>query len=142
MIKVTTETILPAGRSDAWQTLTDLKHVSWRRDLDRLSVLNRAQFLETDKSGLRTFFTVTRTDPGRLWELALENSRLRGTWQGSLSEEEDGTHFTQTHRIQTDTLPLKLFGRYLVKRMQKQYAADLKAEILCRSDREHASNER
>lgn len=142
MIKVTTETILPAGRSDIWQTLTDLKHVSWRRDLDRLSVLNRAQFLETDKSGLRTFFTVTRTDPGRLWELALENSRLRGTWQGRLTEEEEGTRFTQTHRIQADTLPLKLFGRFFVKRMQKQYADDLKAEVLRRSERNHAVTER
>ena len=129
MINTTTEALIPADLKTVWQTMTDLRQTDWRSDLEKTVVLNRAQFLELDKGGRRTFFTVTQTEPGSRWVFTLENAALTGHCQVLLAPEKGGTRLVLVQESQPRGRRWRLPLRIFLKNRQKRYISDLVQEI-------------
>ena len=103
MVTVHMTAVLPGDVQQVWTVVTGVEDYSWRSDLSRTEVLSAEQFVEHTQTGDQTLFTITAAEPGRRWELDMENRRMRGHWVGLFSGKgaETAIQFTETLHVKT-----------------------------------------
>ncbi len=129
---MTVSTIKACFESDinkVWETVTNLKDCSWRSDLSSVEILNENQFVENDKSGYATKFTVTCSRPLERWEFDMENGNMRGHWVGIFTKSGENTEIEFTESVVAKKLIMKPFVKSYLKKQQAQYIADLRRAL-------------
>ena len=111
---------------EVWNAVTSLENCDWRRDLERIDVINDRQFIEYTKDGYATYFTTTVFDPCKLWEFDMENSKMKGHWVGSFYQSNDGTYIEFTETVTAKKFIMRLFVKPYLKKQQEEYISDLK----------------
>ncbi len=101
MVTVHMTAVLPGDVQQVWTVVTGVGDYSWRSDLSRTEVLSAEQFVEHTQTGEQTLFTITAAEPGRRWELDMENRWMRGHWVGLFSGKgaETAIQFTETLHV-------------------------------------------
>ena len=126
MVTVHMTAVLPGDVQQVWTVVTGVENYSWRSDLSRTEVLSAEQFVEHTQTGAQTLFTITAAEPGRRWELDMENSRMRGHWVGLFSEKgaETAIQFTETLHVKNPLL--RPFVKRYLRKQQARFVADLR----------------
>lgn len=112
-----------------WDTVTNLKDCSWRSDLSSAEILGENQFVEKDKNGYETKFTITCTKPLERWEFDMENGNMSGHWVGVFTKVGENTEIEFTESVEAKKLIMKPFVRAYLKKQQAQYIADLRKAL-------------
>lgn len=110
-----------------WQVVSDVdKYSSWRSDLSKTETINEKQFIEYDKTGYATEFTVTVVEPCKRWEFDMENSNMKGHWTGIFTSKGNETEIDFTENVTPKKWFIKPFVKSYLKRQQTQFIRDLK----------------
>ena len=111
-----------------WDTVCDISRYGWRSDLREIRG-NGERFVEVDRSGIETQFTVTRREPCRRYEFDLENRNLSGHWTGVFTGEGSGTGIEFTEEVSVKNPLMSLLAGFYLKKQQKTYLADLRRAL-------------
>lgn len=120
---------LTASVERVWEIVTSFDG-SWRSDLKEIRKTDEKRFVEIDKNGYLTNFTITAFEPCRLYEFDLENDNMTGHWTGKFSSENGKTIIVFTENITPKKAIMKPFVKGYLKKRQKIYLNDLKAALL------------
>lgn len=112
-----------------WETVTNLKDCSWRSDLSSVEVLGDNRFVEKDKSGYETTFTITCQKPIERWEFDMENGNMSGHWVGVFTKAGEKTEIEFTESVEAKKLIMKPFVKAYLKKQQAQYISDLRKAV-------------
>lgn len=129
---MTVSTIKACFESDinkVWETVTNLKDCSWRSDLSSVEVLSDNKFVERDKNGYETTFTITCTKPLERWEFDMENGNMSGHWVGVFTKAGEKTEIEFTESVEAKKLIMKPFVKAYLKKQQAQYISDLRKAV-------------
>ena len=130
MARVQITAALPWDVEQVWRAVTDVSgYATWRSDLSRAEVLGETQFVEYARNGCPTTFTILASEPCRRWELAMENSSLKGRWTGSFSREKEGTAIQFTEDVTVKKCFLRPLVKRYLKKQQARFLADLRAAL-------------
>ncbi len=121
--------VFQSSIADVWDVVTSLKNYQWRSDLSRIEILNDKQFVEYTKEGYPTTFTITRTEPYRIWEFDMENSNMKGHWTGIFTEKDGNTEIDFTEEVTAKKIIMKPFVKSYLKKQQELYVADLRKAL-------------
>lgn len=102
---------------------------SWRSDLREIRVIDDRHFIEIDKNGFETRFTVTDIKPYSLLRYEIENDNLTGVWTGQFDFKSGKTLIDFTEDITPKKAILKPFVKLFLKKQQKTYLEDLKKAL-------------
>ena len=122
----------PCPVERVWQTVTDLYHTAWRKDLARVEVLDGGHFVEHTESGYSTNFTVTACEPLRRWAFIMENGNMSGSWEGIFEAVENGARLHCTETINAKRWWMRPLVPGYLKRQQKLYLGYLRQALLSR----------
>ena len=120
----------PCPVEQVWHTVTDLTHTAWRSDLARVEILDGVHFVEHTKNGYATNFTVMACESLRYWAFTMENDNMSGSWEGIFEAAEGGTRLTCTETVNAKRWWMRPFVPGYLKRQQRLYLDDLRAELL------------
>lgn len=120
---------MEASPERIWKVITELAEFGWRSDLMSIEILDDDRFVETDRQGYTTTFTVTRREPYRHYEFTMENDNITGSWTGLLEPDGDGTMLTFTEQIKAKKFYMIPFAKPYLKKQQERYFADLRKEL-------------
>lgn len=112
-----------------WETVTSLKNYSWRSDVSKIEIISENQFIEYTKDGFATTFTITKTDPYRLWEFDMENGNMKGHWTGVFTQKGENTEIEFIEEAAAKKIVMKPFVKAYLKKQQKQYISDLRKAL-------------
>ena len=87
-----------------WDIVTSLENYQWRSDLSKIEVIGEKQFVEYDKNGYATTFTITASEPCGRWEFDMED-------------------------VTAKRMIMKPFVKAFLKKQQALYISDLKKEL-------------
>lgn len=116
---------LSAEAENVWSVVTSPES-SWRSDLREIRVIDDRHFIEIDKNGFETRFTVTDIKPYSLLRYEIENDNLTGVWTGKFDFKNGKTLIDFTEDIIPKKAILKPFVKLFLKKQQKTYLEDLK----------------
>lgn len=116
---------LSAEAENVWSVVTSPES-SWRSDLREIRVIDDRHFIEIDKNGFETRFTVTNIKPYSLLRYEIENDNLTGVWTGKFDFKNGKTLIDFTEDIIPKKAILKPFVKLFLKKQQKTYLEDLK----------------
>lgn len=122
-------TFFPCEVQKVWEVITSLDHYSWRSDISKIEVIAPNQFVEYTKDGYPTTFTITASEPCKRWEFDMENSNMKGHWQGIFTSKGSGTTVDFTETILSKKLLMKPFVKAYLKKQQTLYVADLRKAL-------------
>lgn len=108
-----------------WQIITDLQNYGWRSDLAAIEVLDSKRFVEKDKDGYATTFTITCMEAPHRYAFTMENGNMTGRWTGTLTPDGEGTLAVFTEEVTAQKWFLKPFVGGYLKKQQARYFADL-----------------
>lgn len=129
---MTVSTIKASFESDinkVWETVTNLGDYTWRSDLSSIRILSENQFIEQDKSGYETRFTVTCLKPLERWEFDMENGNMKGHWVGVFTKAGENTEIIFTESVEAKKLIMKPLVKSYLKRQQERYISDLRKAL-------------
>ena len=130
MPKANRKILLKSGREQIWELVTSLENWAWRSDLRGLEIVEPGRrFVEIDKGGIRTGFTITDFEPMRRYALELEYENLRGRWEGRFAEGSDGVELTFTEEVKVKRAAMKPLAGIYLRVQQKRYFRDLKTAL-------------
>lgn len=89
---------LSANTEKVWTIITSFDS-AWRSDLRGIERIDEKHFVEIDKRGFKTHFTITVSEPYSLYEFDIENDNISGHWTGKLWSENDRTVIDFTEKI-------------------------------------------
>lgn len=112
-----------------WDVVTSLESYSWRSDLSKIEIVNERQFIEYTKDGFATKFTITATEPNKLWQFDIDNENIQGHWTGMFSQRNGTTEITFTEDVTAKKMIMKPFVKAFLKKQQKLYVEDLKKAL-------------
>lgn len=112
-----------------WDKITNLKDCSWRSDLSSVEILSENQFVEHDKNGYATNFTITCTKPLERWEFDMDNGNMSGHWVGVFTKAGDKIEIEFTESVEVKKLIMKPFVKTYLKKQQEQYISDLRKAL-------------
>ena len=121
--------VLPYPPERVWAVVTDLDRWQWRSGLGNLERTGENGFVEYDRRGFPTHFTVTDCRPPLFWAFDLENANLTGRWTGEFRPEGGGTRVVFTEVITPKRRWMRLFAKGYLRRRQARYAADLRQAL-------------
>ena len=121
---------LPYPMEAIWDVVTHLEDTAWRSDLERVEILSDTQFVEYDKNGFVTTFTITVCVPPERWEFTMENGNMSGHWTGEFQAVKDGTRLIFTETVNAKRWWMRPFVPGYLKRQQKHYLEDLQKKLL------------
>ncbi len=126
MAEATMKIMLPYPVETVWQVVTDVRNYGWRSDVMHAKVINENQFVEVDREGVRTVYTVVDYATKRRWELDLDNDSIHGRWIATF--EADGLHtvFTIEEELMAKKMIVKPFLKSNVSKRVSTYMEDLK----------------
>ena len=118
-----------------WDIVTSLENYQWRSDLSKIEVISGKQFVEYDKNGYATTFTITASEPCTRWEFDMENSNMKGHWTGIFTVKGEETEIDFTEGVTAKHMIMKPFVKAFLKKQQALYISDLKKELESRSNK-------
>ena len=110
---------------DVWDIVTSLEKYQWRSDLSKIEVISEKQFVEYDKNGYATTFTITASEPCKRWEFTMENSNMKGHWTGIFTANGEETEIDFTEDVTAKHMIMKPFVKGFLKKQQALYISDL-----------------
>ena len=119
---------LSADIEKVWMIITSFDS-AWRSDLCEIERIDEKHFVEIDKSGFKTRFTITVFEPHSLYEFDIENENISGHWTGKLSSENDRTVIDFTENILPKKAIMKPFVKGYLKKQQAVYLRDLRKAL-------------
>lgn len=119
---------LSAEIENVWLVVTSPES-SWRSDLREIRIIDDRHFIEIDKNGFETRFTVTDIKPYSLLRYEIENDNLTGAWTGKFDFKNGKTLIDFTEDIIPKKAILKPFVKLFLKKQQKTYLEDLKKAL-------------
>lgn len=119
---------LSAEIENVWSVITSPES-NWRSDLREIRIIDEQHFIEIDKNGFETCFTVTETKPYTLLRYEIENDNLTGVWTGKFDFKNGKTIIDFTEDIIPKRAILKPFVKPFLKKQQKTYLEDLKKAL-------------
>ena len=128
-ITCTATTLLPHPPDRVWAAVTDLDRWQWRSGLGNLERTGENGFVEYDRRGFPTHFTVTDCHPPLFWAFDLENANLTGRWTGAFRPEGGGTRVVFTEHITPKKPWMRLFAKGYLRRQQARYLSDLERAL-------------
>ena len=118
--------LIPSELRQVWDFVLDIEnYATWRSDLSKTEVISDKQFIEYNKDGYPTTFTVTLVEPYRRWEFDMENSNMKGHWIGIFTAKADETEIDFTECVEAKKLLMKPFVKSYLKKQQIQFVADI-----------------
>lgn len=118
-----------ASPACVWAVITDLAGYGWRSDLQEIRVLDDDRFVEIDRGGYSTTFTVTRREKYACYAFTMENENMSGSWTGLLEPDGGGTMLTFTEEVRAKKWYMAPFVGPYLKKQQAQYFADLRKAL-------------
>lgn len=112
-----------------WDIVTSVEKYQWRSDLSKIEIINERQFIEYTKDGFATTFTITASEPCKLWEFDMENTNIKGHWTGVFTEKDGQTEIDFTENVTAKKLIIKPFVKTFLKKQQELYVSDLKKAL-------------
>lgn len=110
-----------------WNKITSLNDYHWRSDIKEIKVIEPNKvFIEYNKGGYPTKFTITKFEPYQIYEFDIENENIKGHWIGTLSESNGVVNIDFTEDIVAKKFLLKPFVKAYLKKQQNLYIQDLK----------------
>lgn len=119
---------LSADIGAVWAVVTS-DNAAWRSDLREIKRLNEKHFVEIDRKGFETRFTVTMSEPYSLYEFDIENDNITGHWTGKFSVQNDRTVVDFTEDITPKKAIMKPFVKSYLKKQQAAYLRDLRKAL-------------
>nr|UWI49849.1 hypothetical protein NZ312_17275 [Clostridioides difficile] len=115
-----------------WNIVTNNHDYRWRSDISKIEVSDDGStFIEYNKDGNSTKFTVTEKTKNKLYKFNMENKFFYGNWQGEFFEENEKTKIVFIENIYVKNPIIKILS-YLfmnLKKIQIQYVEDLKRKL-------------
>lgn len=108
-----------------WDIVTSLEKYQWRSDLSKIEVVSDKQFVEYDKNGYPTTFTITVSEPCKRWAFTMENSNMKGHWTGIFTARGGETEIDFTENVTAKHIIMKPFVKGFLKKQQALYISDL-----------------
>lgn len=127
MVKATIRASFDEEIQKVWQIVTDLQDYSWRSDLSKIEVINEGQFIEYTTGGYPTTFTIIDKEPFTLYSFTMDNTNMRGRWQGKFTKSGAQTDMIFMEEVTLKKFYLKPFAKRYLKKQQEKYLADLTA---------------
>ncbi len=121
--------VFQSNIQDVWNIVTSLENYQWRSDLSKIEIINEKQFVEYAKNGYATTFTITVSEPFKLWEFDMENSNMKGHWTGIFTEKDERTEIDFTEDVTAKKLIMKPFVKAFLKKQQELYVSDLRKAL-------------
>lgn len=119
---------LSADIGAVWAVVTS-DNAAWRSDLREIKRLDEKHFVEIDKKGFKTRFTVTMLEPYSLYEFDIENDNITGHWTGKFSVQNNMTIVDFTEDITPKKAIMKPFVKGYLKKQQAAYLRDLRRAL-------------
>ena len=119
---------LSADIGAVWAVVTS-DNAAWRSDLRDIKRLDEKHFVEIDKKGFETRFTVTMSEPYSLYEFDIENDNITGHWTGKFSVQNKMTIVDFTEDITPKKAIMKPFVKRYLKKQQAAYLRDLRKAL-------------
>lgn len=119
---------LSAEIERVWEIVTSFDG-SWRSDLREIRKTDDTHFVEVDKKGYETRFTITAFEPFGLYELDVENENISGHWVGRFSSANGRTVIEFTEDITPKKAVMRLFVKGYLKKRQAAYLRDLERAV-------------
>lgn len=129
MAEVTIKAVFQCDVQNVWDIVTSLENYSWRSDLSKIEIVNDKQFIEYTKDGFATKFTITATEPNKLWKFDIDNDNIKGHWSGEFSYDGKETTIIFTEDVAAKKVIMKPFVKGFLKKQQKLYVDDLKKAL-------------
>lgn len=104
-------------------------NAAWRSDLREIKRIDEKRFVEIDKSGFETRFTITAFKPNSLYEFDIENDNMTGHWTGKFSVQNGMTVIEFTEDVTPKKAIMKLFVKGYLKKQQTAYLRDLRKAL-------------
>lgn len=111
-----------------WDIVTS-DNAAWRSDLREIKRIDEKRFVEIDKSGFETRFTITVFKPNSLYEFDIENDNMTGHWTGKFSVQNGMTVIEFTEDVTPKKAIMKLFVKGYLKKQQTAYLRDLRKAL-------------
>lgn len=115
-----------------WNIVTNNHDYEWRSDISKIEISDDGStFIEYNKDGNSTKFTVTEKTKNKLYKFNMENKFFYGNWQGEFFEEDGKTKIVFIENIYVKNPIIKILS-YLfmnLKKIQMQYVEDLKRKL-------------
>lgn len=111
-----------------WAVVTS-DNAAWRSDLREIKRIDEKHFVEIDKSGFETHFTITALEPYSLYEFDIENDNITGHWTGKFSVQNGMTVIDFTEDITPKKAIMKPFAKSYLKKQQAAYLSDLRKAL-------------
>ncbi|MCC0660613.1 MULTISPECIES: hypothetical protein [unclassified Clostridioides] len=115
-----------------WNIVTDNRDYKWRSDISKIEILDDGStFIEYNKDGNSTKFTVTEKTKNKFYKFDMENKFFYGNWQGEFFEENGKTKIVFIENIYVKNLIIKVLSYFFMnlKKIQIQYVEDLKRKL-------------
>ncbi len=111
-----------------WDIVTS-DNAAWRSDLREIKRIDEKRFVEINKSGFETRFTITVFKPNSLYEFDIENDNMTGHWMGKFSVQNGMTVIEFTEDVTPKKAIMKLFVKGYLKKQQTAYLRDLRKAL-------------
>lgn len=111
-----------------WDIVTS-DNAAWRSDLREIKRIDEKRFVEINKSGFETCFTITLFKPNSLYEFDIENDNMTGHWMGKFSVQNGMTVIEFTEDVTPKKAIMKLFVKGYLKKQQTAYLRDLRKAL-------------
>ncbi len=119
----------PYNIQNVWNLVTSLENYQWRSDLNKIELINEKRFIEYNRNGYATTFTITLTEPYKRWEFDMENTNMKGHWTGVFTEVDGQTEIAFTEEVTAKKIFMKPFVKVFLKKQQEQYVSDLRKAL-------------
>lgn len=119
---------LSADVEKVWTIITSFDG-AWRSDLRGIERLDEKNFVEIDKSGFKTRFTITVFEPYSLYEFDIDNANISGHWTGKMASENGRTAIDFTEDITPKKAIMRPFVKGYLKKQQAAYLRDLRKAL-------------
>lgn len=121
--------LFPYNIQNVWNLVTSPENYQWRSDLSKIELINEKRFIEYNRNGYATTFTITLTEPYKRWEFDMENTNMKGHWTGVFTEVNGQTEIAFTEEVTAKKIFMKPFVKAFLKKQQEQYVSDLRKAL-------------
>ncbi|UWD49509.1 hypothetical protein NYR90_04570 [Clostridioides difficile] len=115
-----------------WDIVTNNHDYEWRSDISKIEISDDGStFIEYNKDGNSTKFTITEKTKNKLYKFDMENKFFYGNWQGEFFENNGKTKIVFIENIYVKNPIIKILSYIFMnlKKIQIQYVEDLKRKL-------------
>lgn len=115
-----------------WDIVTNNHDYEWRSDISKIEISDDGStFIEYNKDGNSTKFTITEKTKNKLYKFDMENKFFYGNWQGEFFEDNGKTKIVFIENIYVKNPIIKILSYVFMnlKKIQIQYIEDLKRKL-------------